>query len=295
MKKLLITGASGFLGHHLLRLCASQYDVYGLFQHHKLEEKDVTALRCDISNYVEIGNVMEDVEPDAVIHAAAISDANFCQQHRQDSYLINVEASKNIAGLCCDWQIPFVFTSTDLVFDGKQGMYAEMDERNPLNVYGEQKCEAEDGILSIYPGARIARLPLMFGLPLSGSGNYLQNFVTTLQSHKAVKLFDDEFRSVCGAKSIAEGLLLYLFYNDAPNILHLAGSQKLSRYEFGTMAAEAFGLNGLLIEKCSQKDVPMPAPRPADVSLDISKARLMGYHPMGVAEELNLIASRNYI
>ena len=71
--------------------------------------------------------------PDAVIHTAAISDANFCQTNRSLSYAINVEATKNLAGICSDYHIPFAFTSTDLVFDGKRGMYKEYNEKNPTD------------------------------------------------------------------------------------------------------------------------------------------------------------------
>lgn len=285
--KLLITGASGFLGYHLLRL-ADNWELYGFYHSKPVSHPVATLLRCNITNYVELGNYLEDIEPDAVIHTAAISDANYCQQNRELSYAVNVEATKNLAGICNDYKIPFVFTSTDLVFDGLKGNYIETDAKNPLSVYGEQKALAEDQVLSIYPEATVVRLPLMFGYPQAGKGNYLQKFVADIRNGHRARLFTDEYRSVCGAMSISRGILQLMSQS---GIIHLAGSERISRYQFGVMAAEAFGLDKSLLEACSQKDVNMAAPRPPDVSLNITKALALGYTPLNVGEELKLVAS----
>lgn len=288
-KKLLVTGAAGFLAHHLLRKAVSDYEVYGIYHTKNVKLPDVTFLSCDLTNYIDIGNLVDDIEPDAIIHTAAISDANYCQQNREESFAINVQAAENLAGICCDLNIPFVFTSTDLVFDGKKGDYKEEDPKNPLSAYGEQKAQAEELIGNIYEPSLILRLPLMFGYPQTSNGNYLQKFITQVKKGETVKLFTDEYRSVGGALSIADGILKFLFQQHG--ILHLAGGQRLSRYEFGMKAAEAFGLSKDLIQAGSQKDVKMAAQRPADVSLNISKALALGYTPLSVADELAIVAA----
>jgi dTDP-4-dehydrorhamnose reductase len=290
-KKLIITGASGFLGYHLLRAASADWEVYGITNSKSFDFENAVAINCDIRNYIELGNFIDDIEPDAIIHAAAIADANFCEQNNELSYEVNVEATKNLAGICCDFKIPFAFTSTDLVFDGKQGMYQEDDPKNPLTVYGEQKSIAEDEVLRIYPEATVFRLPLMFGAMEASAANYLQKFIAQIKNNETASLFHDEYRSVCGAKSIAEGILKLI---NETGIIHLAGKEKISRYEFGLKAAKAFGLDESLLLSCSQKDVKMAAPRPADVSLDISKAVSLGFAPFSVDEELNLIATGKY-
>lgn len=290
-KKLIITGASGFLGYHLARVAAKDWEVYSITNSRVLDFEDAVDINCDIRNYIELGNIIDDIEPDAIIHTAAISDANFCEHNEELSYQVNVEATKNLAGICCDYQIPFAFTSTDLVFDGKQGMYKEEDEKNPLSIYGEQKAVAEEEVLRIYPEATVFRLPLMFGEPEASAANYLQKFIVQIQKGEKAFLFHDEYRSVCGARSIAEGILKLIYET---GIIHLAGKEKLSRYDFGLKACYAFGLDTSLLHSCSQKDVKMAAPRPADVSLDISKAVSLSYAPLSVDEELNLIATGKY-
>lgn len=292
MKKLLLTGASGFLGYHLMRVASGRWEIYGLTHLKEFDFTGATSIKCDITNYIKLGNYIEDIEPDAVIHTAAISDANFCQQHKELSYLLNVEATGNLAGICCDYNIPFAFTSTDLVFDGTKGMYTEEDKPNPINTYGEQKAMAEEKVLKIYPGATIFRLPLMFGYPQASASNYLQKFLLQIKNGEGVTLFTDEYRSIAGAKSISRGILQ--LFEETSGILHLAGTEKLSRYDFGMQVVKIFHVPSAGIKACSQKEIKMAAPRPADVSLDISRAVQMGYSPLTVREELELISSNNY-
>ncbi len=291
-QKLIITGASGFLATHLLRECASIWEVYGFTHTQPLHFDGATEVRCDLTNYIELGNYLEDIEPDAVIHLAALSDANYCQQNKAAAYAVNVEATRNLAGLCSDFHIPFVFTSTDLVFDGLKGNYTEADSKNPLSTYGEQKAIAEDEVLKIYPEAAVLRLSLLFGHPQAGASNYLQQFISRLKQGLPTPLFTDEYRSVCGARSISKGILQVMNH---PGILHLAGKEKLSRYDFGIKVIRTFGLDASLVQACLQKEVKMPAPRPPDVSLNITKALNLGYSPLSVEEELYLITTSNYL
>jgi dTDP-4-dehydrorhamnose reductase len=271
---------------------ARDWEIYGIGNAKTFDFAGATAIKCDITNYIELGNFMDDIEPDAVIHTAAIADANFCQQNPDLSYSVNVDASKNLAGICCDFQIPFVFTSTDLVFDGKKGMYQEEDEKSPVSVYGEQKAKAEDEILKIYPESTVFRLPIMFGYPQASTGNYLHNFLNQVNNRQVANLFNDEYRSVCGAKSISEGILQLL--GKSSGVVHLAGKERLSRYDFGMKAVAAFGLDPAFVKESSQKEMKSAAPRPADVSLNINKAINLGFLPLSVHEELEQIVNGKY-
>jgi len=292
-KKILITGASGFLGYHLLRSAyAKGFEVYGLFNSGTISFEHSTNLQLDLRNYIDMGNVIDDIEPDIVIHTAALTDANLCQTNKELSHELNVEVTRNLAGICCDYQVPFVFTSTDLVFDGTKGNYIEEDQTNPLMIYGEHKLLAEKEVERVYPAALIVRCPLMFGALEASSKNYFSNFVKALRENKHSKLFYDEYRSVCGAKSIAEGILHLC--EEVSGVVHLAGPERVSRYDFGIAIADALGLDKTLLDSCSQKDIQMAAPRPADVSLNIQKAVSYGYSPLTCREELKQIASGNY-
>ncbi|HLO89396.1 MAG TPA: NAD(P)-dependent oxidoreductase [Nostocaceae cyanobacterium] len=284
MQKLLITGASGFLGWHLCQLAKQKYTVFATYNSKTVEIPDVTTLKVDLTDFQQLKNIFNQIKPDAIIHTAAQSQPNYCQIHPQESQLINVTVSCNIAGLCADYSLPLVFTSTDLVFNGSNPPYKETDPVAPINIYGEQKVQAEIGILSRHPQATICRMPLMFGGETPTAKSFIQPFIEILKAGKELSLFIDEFRTPVSANTAAKGLLLAL--DKAQGYLHLGGKERVSRYEFGRLLVEVFKLPTDHLKSCLQQDVKMPAPRPKDVSLDSSQAFNLGYQPLSVKEEL---------
>jgi dTDP-4-dehydrorhamnose reductase len=289
MKKLLITGVSGFLGWHLCQLAQLGWEVYGTYHTHFLEIPDIKMVKVNLTDFQELNDIFNDIKPDAVIHTAAQSQPNYCQLHSQESYKINVTASCDIAGLCADNSLPLAFTSTDLVFDGLNAPYQEIDQVSPVNIYGEQKVEAEAGILKVYPQAAICRMPLMFGRETPTAKSFIQQFIQILKDGKELSLFIDEFRTPVSANTAAKGLLLAL--EKVNGIIHLGGKERISRYEFGKILVEILQLPNDKLKSCFQADVKMAAARPKDVSLDSSKAFALGYQSLSVREELEILKS----
>ncbi|MBD2497040.1 NAD(P)-dependent oxidoreductase [Nostoc sp. FACHB-280] len=288
MKKLLITGASGFLGWHLCQLAKQEWEVYGAYHSHLLEIPGIKMVKVDLTDFQELKQLFITIHPDAVIHTAAHSQPNFCQIHPQESHLINVTASCNIAGLCADYSIPCAFTSTDQVFNGLNAPYHEASPVCPINIYGEQKVMAEMGMLERHPMTAVCRMPLLFGIATPTAQSFIQPFIKTLKEEKELNLFIDEFRTPASGSTAAKGLLLAL--QKVNGIIHLGGKERISRYDFGQLLVEVFKLPSTGIKICRQQDVKMSAPRPTDVSLDSSKAFSLGYQPLSIKEELKLIA-----
>jgi dTDP-4-dehydrorhamnose reductase len=287
MKKLLITGASGFLGWHLSQIAQQEWEVYGTYYSHNLEIPGVKLQKADLTDFQGLKQLFNDTRPDAVIHTAALSQPNFCQNYPQESSAINVTASSNIAGLCADEQIACAFTSTDLVFDGLNAPYKENDPINPVNIYGEQKVIAEREMLARCPQVTVCRMPLMFGAATPTATSFIQGFIETLQAGKQLNLFIDEFRTPVSGKTAAQGILLAL--KTSQRIIHLGGKERISRYEFGRLMLEVLELPNTGLTSCRQQDVKMSAPRPADVSLDSTKAFALGYTPPSLKTELAAI------
>jgi len=284
MKKLLVTGASGFLGWNLCQLAKPGWDVYGTYFSHRGEIPGVNLIKVDLRDFEEIKRIFHEIQPAAVIHMAAQSSPNFCQSHPIESHSINVTTACNIAGLCADSSIPCVFTSTDLVFNGLNPPYRETDPVCPVSLYGEQKVMAEEGMLERYPLSAVCRMPLMFGMAIPPATSFMQPFIKTLREGQELSLFTDEFRTPVSGKTAAQGLLLAL--EKVKGRIHLGGKERISRYDFGRLLVEVLQLPETGLKKCRQKDVKMAAPRPPDVSLDSSMAFALGYAPLSLREEL---------
>ncbi|MBD2410504.1 NAD(P)-dependent oxidoreductase [Nostoc calcicola FACHB-389] len=290
MKRLLITGASGFLGWHLCQLAKQEWEIYATYLSHSIEIPGVKILKVNLTDFQELQYIFSTIKPAAVIHTAAQSQPNFCQTHPEESHAINVTASCNIAGLSADNSIPCAFTSTDLVFDGSNAPYCETDSVCPVNIYGEQKAIAEAGMLERYPMTAVCRMPLMFGTATPTAKSFIQPFIQTLKDEKELNLFIDEFRTPVSGTTAAKGLLLAL--EKVNGIIHLGGKERISRYDFGQLLVEVFELPRIGLKSCRQQDVKMAAPRPTDVSLDSSKAFALGYQPLSIKEELQKLKGR---
>ena len=290
MKKLLITGASGFLSWNICRIAHKEWEIFGTVFSHPLEISGTNIVKVDLTDFRELKKVFNEVRPDAVIHAAAASRLNYCQENPEVSGKINVDASVNIAGLCSDHKIPYVFTSSDLVFDGLNAPYSEEDPPSPVNIYAEQKVTAEEGVIKAYPLTAVCRMPLMFGIPSPAYRNFTQEMISALREGRELKLFVDEFRTPISGETAVEGILLAL--KKVNGLIHLGGIERISRYNFGLLMMDVFGIREAQLLRCRYGDIPMPAPRSPDVSLDSSKAIALGFKPLPLREELRRLVGR---
>jgi dTDP-4-dehydrorhamnose reductase len=291
VRKLLVTGASGFLGWHVCRAAATAgWQVLAVVNSRRSDIPSATVTPCDLCDPHALRHLFADASPDAVIHLAAASQPNYCQQHADETHRVNVDASLVLAELAAVRHVPFVFTSTDLVFDGRHPPYCESDAVSPICVYGEQKVAAEMGIGERHPQAAICRMPLMFGTAAPGGRSFVQQWVESLAAGRELTLFTDEFRTPVSARRAAAGLMLAL--GVGRGVLHLGGRERVSRHELGVRFARLAGLDEHLVKPARQADVPMPAPRSPDVSLDSTKAYATpGYDPGVLEEELRFCAT----
>ena len=286
MQRLLITGASGFLGRRLCRAAvAAGWQVSGTYWQHGAAIPGVEMRRVDLTSEAAARGLVESVAPDAVIHAAAATKLDWCEAHPLDSERLNVTVTRWLSASCGGRNCRFVYVSTDQVFDGRSAPCREDTPAHAVNVYGRHKAAAEGLVLAADAGALVCRLPLLFGVAAGEGGNFLTAQVAALRAGREVRLFTDEYRTPVAVDVAADGILLAV-ERAVHGILHLGGSERVSRYEFGVTMAEEAGLDASRLVPVRQADVLLPAPRPADVSLDSSRAFALGYRPGPLREQL---------
>jgi dTDP-4-dehydrorhamnose reductase len=266
-----ITGAGGLIGSHIVQAAPAGWRPIGL-QRRQLDIADFSAVR----------HRFETERPDAIIHCAAISKATECQHEPHLAWRINTDATKLLAELAADRQ--FVFFSTDLVFDGKKGRYTETDAPNPLNVYAKTKLGAEQAVLA-NTRHLVIRTSLNGGPSPHGDRSFTEQLITLWKAGKSARLFSDEFRSPIMAAVTARAVW-ELLENRRGGLLHIAGSERLSRYQIGQIIANQLPQLHPHVQRASLHDYPGP-PRPPDTSLDISKAQSLLSFPLpGLSEWL---------
>lgn len=281
--RLLVTGAGGFLGWNVCRELAARWDVTAVISRSPAWP-GVAAVQADLTAPGVLPALLQSCRPRAVLHLAALSAPNVCEQEPLVSHRINVDASAELADLCRKRGIALAFTSSSQVFDGRARSYTENDPVCPLNVYGRHKAEAEQAVLTAHPDAVVCRLPLMFGPSGPHTISFLQQVLRAERDGRTMRLFTDEFRCFLSARDAAAGLELALTTRHS-GLLHLAGPQCLSRLDFGRAVERVLGRHVPIIA-ARQSDVAMAATRPERLDLCIDLARSLGFTPGTIDEEL---------
>jgi dTDP-4-dehydrorhamnose reductase len=270
-----ITGAGGLIGNYLVQAAPKFAPRWRL--------RALTRDRLDLLDFAAVRREFEKDKPQLVIHCAAITTIAGARENPELARWVNVEVTKLLAELAVE--IPFVFFSTDLVFDGRKGNYVETDAVNPIHVYGETKAAAEEIVLK-YPRHLIVRTSINGGISSSGNRSFNEQLRRTLQqAGQRMKLFTDEFR--CPIPAVATARAVWeLSQKNFAGIYHIAGAEKLSRWQIGRLLVKRWPEIEAKIELGSAKDFPGPA-RALDTSLDISKAQAVLSAPLpGLGEWL---------
>lgn len=274
MKRAWITGAGGLIGSYVLRNAprfAPEWDARGWMRS-----------ELDLTDRAAVEAQFRAAPPQLIIHCAALSKSPECQTRPALARKINVEATEHLAALARD--IRFIFFSTDLVFDGRQGGYVETDPVHPLSVYAETKAEAEE-IVARNPRHAIVRTSLNSGASPRGDTAYNEQLLAAWRVGQPAKLFVDEFRCPISA-SVTARAIWELSARGEGGLFHLAGSQRLSRLEIGRLLAARHPEVTARMEPASLREYA-GAPRPPDTSLNCAKIqRLLSFELPGLAEWL---------
>lgn len=269
--KLLITGGSGFLGWNLAKYAAELYEVFFTYGHHFITIEGCQEYHLNLQDRSEIENLLEEVQPEIVIHTAALANVDICEKRRSLAHEINVAATTHLAKCAEELHCRFVYISTDLVFDGQTGHYTETDRPTPLNYYGETKLLGEKTVMSTMTDYLIVRMALMYGVGNGVNGCFTDWIRDGLEHKKPVQLYTDQYRTPLFVLDGVRALFELIEKPTRNEILHLAGKERLNRYDFGKKFAKIFGYEEQWIYPAKMQDVTTTAQRGRDCSLNTKK------------------------
>ncbi len=264
-----VTGATGYLGTRLVHLLAERAEVHAVGR----------AEGVDVTDRVGVHAALRELEPDAVIHAAAANPGRPPEQFDP----VNRLGTTAVAESCGARRVRLVHVSTDVVFDGRSAPYTDDATTAPINDYGRSKAAAEEAVAMLAPGSAIVRTSLIYGVHAPDRST--AGFIERLQSGGELRLFEDVLRQPVFVDALAGALItLAIERTDVAGTLNVAGSQVLDRASFGRRMLQYWGIDGGdRVVDASAADLPDV---PLDLRLTLHRARSLGLPCPSVDEVL---------
>jgi dTDP-4-dehydrorhamnose reductase len=264
---LLVTGATGFLGHACVRAAlAAGHDVTALRRGATTtDETGFRWLQADLLDTEGLSRCVASARPDAVVHCAAMAVPRDCDADPEKARRVNVEATAALARCA-----RVILVSTDLVLGGDRAPYDEDAPTRPLSTYGRTKAEAEERLLAAGPHHAVVRTSMLVGPSPRGDRGMEEQLVADLRRDGVLRLFTDVFRMPMAAVDLAR-VLVHLAGSSFRGTLHVAGPERLSRFQMGRVVVEALGLpRDRVLPALSRDDGRL---RPLDTTLVLDRMR----------------------
>jgi len=273
MKKVLITGLSGFLGWNVARAIRSRYRVFGTYLDHQVNLPDVETMAFDLSDLAKIPKLVETISPDFIVHTAAFSNPDFCETHHKEALVLNTFATRELAKVASRVNCHLIYISTDFVFDGHKGDYSEADTPAPINYYGRVKLLGELEITNYWSQYVTLRIGTLYGRGHEFRRNFYEKLETDLVRGLSHDCIFDQYRTFLLVDDAVDAILRFIENRQTKGLFHLGGPERVSRFDFAAKFCSVAGLSTNLLRKVRLADANLAAVRPADCSLNSDKIK----------------------
>jgi dTDP-4-dehydrorhamnose reductase len=229
------------------------------------------AARVELTDAAATERALEQVEPEVIVNAAALTDVDVCARFPERAHAVNAEVPATLARVARRLGAHLVHLSTDYVFDGKAGPYDEEAAPAPLGAYGQSKLRGEEAVRALAGSHAIARTAIVYGWPAPSRPNFGTFVLGELLAKRPVRLFEDQWITPSAVSSVAR-MLAELVETKRTGTWNVCGAQTVSRVEFGRALCEVFCLDASLLTPVPMKSMGL-AERPARAGLIAEKAR----------------------
>jgi dTDP-4-dehydrorhamnose reductase len=287
---MLVTGGSGHLGGWVVHLARADWDVTATYLTRPRSAPGVDWRQLDVRDRAAVAALIREVRPQVIVHTAALNPGQ-----GTDFEAVNADGTRHVARAAALVGARLIHVSTDVLFDGEKGSYVEEDPPSPLTPYGRSKALAEEAVRASGAKAIIVRTSLIYGPVVEAHRTSLRDtpwqawdrqtrwVVGDLGAGMPVRLFTDELRCPIWVESLAAALL-ELSRSGYAGLLHVAGAQPLSRYQFGLRLARFHGVDTAGITPALSRDSGLI--RPLDCTLDCTCARSLLRTPLPGVDEV---------
>ena len=289
--KVLVIGASGFIGRYLVRRLGATggHEVFCTFRSrlptadpgNRTRPRGQHWYQLELTDPVELEKLFGLIRPDMVLHLAAMADVGTAEREPALAAAVNVGATANVARLSEAFGARLLFVSTEYVFDGQRGLYLEDDTPDPTTQYGRTKRDAEREVARLAFDGSILRTSIVYGWPAPGRRNFVPALIERLQRGETCAGSTQVMRSPVYVEHLVDGMVR-LVEDYHPGIHHVAGRDWVSMYDFAVAVADSFDLDRNLV-------IPNDAPPTSPDRLGLDSTRtmeLLGLSHYGLAEGL---------
>lgn len=267
-QRILITGATGMLGTNIIDVFKddNRFEVYGISRRVNEKINNYNRVIADITDNNQLLKILKQIKPDIIIHCAANTNVDDCNDNKEYTYKLHVEATRTLA----KFNSRYIYISTDSVFDGQKGNYSEEDETNPLNYYASTKLKGERVSLNTNSKALIIRTNI-YGFHLEKKNSLVEWALDNLLLNNKINGFTDVYFNPIYVGQLARIIKETIIVNNISGILNVGSKEYISKYQFLVKIAEVFNIPKSLIVPKFIEDINFAAMRPRNTTLNLNK------------------------